>query len=342
MQVQSANIVGTNVTGVNGVNGANSSKQNFQGKRERVDAMIRLDDNLIHQKAYENACVQVDDKSNKKTSKALMLTSPIAAGIATSVLADNGKMKFFGQKINGMAGRMGKGLAAATGLAAVIGTVHLVSKANNALVGDSKTVKEVNEKKPALAFVASVAASMALISAIPHGVDKISKIIPDSAKKAIGTKVATLADKINSNKTVDIVRNGAKNIAKKTPESLKKFGETILWSPIALIAGSALNAVNGSVVKRNAYEENYSNMKEKQVDLSRARLKEISNYSVAQTKMLDDVTKQKAEIETKYDVLMQKKKNREMMNLFDNPEMLTVDKETLKVANEIASHMNKK
>lgn len=292
------------------------TNRNFEGRRDRIDAMIRLDDRAIRQRAYERASEQVDEKRNKKVTNALMYSAPLASGIATALLTDSSKTTLFTKEISGVAGRMAKGLKVAAFLTTALAAIDLLGLGRKKAAEKSKDVRKFDYKHPTLSFMGTLAAGIAVLAALPHGIARVGKLFTPEFTTKVGNKVGKLADKINENNVVDVVKHSYNKLGKKSPDWLKNIGALALdWSPAALMLGGIYNSVRGNSDKTAAYIQNYNQMKEKQVALSRARLREISNLAMAQHNLLNETTKEKAELEFQNDFLMQNLQNREEMEI---------------------------
>ena len=73
------------------------------------------------------------------------------------------------------------------------------------------------------------------------------------------------------------MKNGVKNLSAKTPEPLKDIGASILsWAPQILLLGGVFHSIShGSAVNRE-FAKNYNELKEKQLDLAKARQRELA------------------------------------------------------------------
>ena len=54
---------------------------NFQGKRDRIDELISLDDASVQRIAYMKTLSRSDEKKHNRITNGLIAASPVAAGI---------------------------------------------------------------------------------------------------------------------------------------------------------------------------------------------------------------------------------------------------------------------
>lgn len=290
------------------------SNQAFQGHRDRVDAMIKLDDRLIQQKAYEKALTQVDDKKNKRITNLLIYSAPIASGVATALLTDRSNTTLFTKEISGVAGRMAKGLKATAFFGTALAAINLLGLARNKLSEKSQDVRNFERKHPTAAFMTALGAGIAALTALPFGIARAGKLFTPEFTEKVASKVGKYAEKLNNSNPVDVMKNAYNKLGERTPNWIKIPSMVALdWSPAALLLGGIANSLYGANEKAAAFVDNYNKMKEKQVNLSRARLREISDYAVMQNMMLQKASLEKAALEAKNDFLMQDLNNQKEM-----------------------------
>lgn len=322
------------------------SNPSFEGKRDHVDAMINLDNRAIQKKAYEKALKQLDPDSYKKDRQAtnlLFYSAPLAAGVSRMLLSDNSKTKLFTRNISGAAGRMAKGLKTAAFMTTLLGAVDLLGAARNKIYQKSDDVKKFDRKYPMLSFMTTLGAGIALITALPLGIAKAGKLFgPEITSKANKT-VGKLAKKINNSNTVDVLKNAWNLAGTKTPNWIKTVGAVALdWAPAALLFGGLFNSIRGShnrtadFVKN--YNQNYSELKEKQINLSRARLREISNMALTKEFLLQTALKDNAVLSVQNDLLMSFPENRYTMNVLDDGARYDMPQEVVDKVNDIRAN----
>lgn len=314
--------------------------RNFEGRRDRIDSVIMLDDRAIRRKAFERASEQVDDKRNRKVTNTLLYSAPIASGVATALLSDSSKTTLFSKQISGVAGRMAKGLKTAAFLTTALAAIDLLGIGRKKAAEKSKDVRKFDSQHPTLSFMGTLAAGIAMLTALPYGIVRVGKLFSPKFTAKLGNKVGKIAKSINNSNVVDVAKHSYNKLGEKSPEWLKSIGAIALdWSPAALLLGGVYNSVKGNSDKTAAYIQNYNQMKEKQIGLSRARLREISNLAVAQHVLLNQATKEKAELEAQNDFLMQNLQNREEMEILADGAKSGMPKEVQDKIDEI--RMNK-
>lgn len=300
---------------------SNPSFEGKRGRRDRVDDMIKLDDRAIQQKAYERTLEQINPEAHKRNNRitnTLFYSAPIAAGLSNMLLAEKSTTTLFTKKITGAAGRMAQGLKTAAFLAALLGAVDLLGSVRNKVHQNSDDVRKFDRKHPTMSFMTSLAAGIAVITAFPFAVAKSAKLFSPEFTNSAAKKVGKYAKKINNSNAVDVMKNAWKVAGEKTPNWIKNVGAVALsWSPAALLFGGMFNSVRGSHERTadfvQKYNDNYSRMKEKQVSLSRARLREISQIAIAKDIMLQQAAMEKALLGAQNDLLMQDIHNQKEM-----------------------------
>lgn len=70
---------------------------NFQGRRDRIDELISLDDNAVQKVAYLKTYSPQEEKKHRKITNGLFYAAPIAAGLGAALFpAEN--LKSFQRK----------------------------------------------------------------------------------------------------------------------------------------------------------------------------------------------------------------------------------------------------
>lgn len=275
---------------------------NFQGRRDNVDALIGMDDNTIRQLAYMKTSAKIDHDKNRKVTNVLFYNAPLAAGLGTALLSKNGNTKLFSKELTGTAGRMAKGLKVAAYWTAGLLAIDLLGAAKNKLAQKSPEVRKFDKEHPLLSMGTMIAAGFGAFALLTKGAGALSKVkTPKFLQK--GTERA--ANFLNESKLMVKAKNGYKNLLAKTPTALKEIGATALdWAPTALLFGGLFHSVASANAENREFAKNYTELKEKQMNVSRARVRELSMQN---------------------DFLMQDAQNREDMrilndNLADLPE----------------------
>lgn len=251
-----------------------SVSPNFQGRRDRIDELISLDDASVQRIAYMKTMSNADEKKHRRITNGLIKAAPVAAGIATAAFT-KGNTKIFSKEVSGKAAKLANGLKAFVLWAASLGVVSLVGMAKNELSKSSPEVRKFDNDHPLLSLATLFAAGLGAIALVNKGVFILesSKAAPKFMQKAT-EKVAKF---INKNKLITSLENGAKKLSAKTPEPLKNIGGAILsWAPQILLLGGIFHSIShGSAVNRE-FAKNYNELKEKQLNLSKARQRELA------------------------------------------------------------------
>lgn len=329
---------------------SNQAFEARKGRRDNIDAMIKLEDSAIQQKAYEKTLKQIDPeeyKRNKRITNTLFYTAPVAAGISRMLLTDSSATTLLTKKVAGVAGRMAKGLKTTAALAAIIGALDLMGAVRTKIARKSEGVREFDKKHPALSFMTTIGAGIAVITALPLGFAKAGNLFTPKFTNKVAKKVGNVAKKINNSNTVDVLKNGWRVAGEKTPNWIKTIGAVALdWSPAALLLGSMFNSLRGSNERTadfvEKYNKNYSNLKEKQVKLSRARLQEISIRGQVAEMIAQKAAMENAMLAVQNDFLMSYPENRYEMNVladgarYDMPQEVVEKVDSLR-ANRVSS-----
>ena len=269
--------------------------QNFQGKRDNVDALIGMDDNTIRQLAYLKTSTKVDHDKNRKITNALFYSAPLAAGLGTALLTRNGNTKLFSKELTGVAGRMAKGFKVAAGWTAGLMTMDLLGTLKNKLAQKSPKVRKFDNNHPVISLGTMVAAGLGALALVRKGAGLVNRL---NTPKFVQKGTEKVANFLNNNKIMVKAKNSYKNIIAKTPTALKGIGAEVLnWAPTALLFGGLFHSIASANRESKEFTKNYTELKNFQADLSKARISELS---------------------VKYDILMQNAQNREEMELLEN------------------------
>ncbi len=246
----------------------------FKGRRDNVDALIAMDDNSIRQMAYLKTSAKIDHDKNRKITNALFYNAPLAAGLGTALLTKNGNTKLFSKELTGTAGRMAKGLKVAAYWTAGLMAIDLLGAAKNKLAQKSPEVRKFDKEHPLLSLGTMIAAGIGAIALVGKGAGMLAKAkVPKFMQK--GTERA--ANFLNESKIMVKAKNGYKNLLAKTPSALKEIGKTALeWAPTALLFGGMFHSIASANSESREFAKNYTELKEKQMNVSRARVRELS------------------------------------------------------------------
>ena len=252
-----------------------------KNRRHNVDSVIALDDNAIRQIAYAKTVATVEDDKHRKISKGMFWSVPFVAGLATAILAPS-KSKVLGKEISGVAGRIFNGSATAAGWGAVLGVATAVNSAFGLAEKKSPEVRKFAKDNPVLTFIGQIGAFVGALALggkyLPKMVDGVAKHIKPKSLEQFADKIVKGADSFNNNKITKKVAKYARQIAdNKYLEPLKSVAKTALnWAPSLLLWGGILHSINHDRVRQSEFVKNYSEMKEFQSRLAKARIVELS------------------------------------------------------------------
>lgn len=251
------------------------SNQGFTGRRTNIDNVIAQDDSVLREVAVNAALQHSDDKKHKKINNALWYSVPIVAGLAAGIL-NKGQSTLFHKTITGTAAKLASGLKYAAGWGLALGAADAIVGGKNLLTKHSEEARNFEKKHPFAMFAGLLGTGFLAFAFLPKGLAKLySKISPKFIGK-LAEKTGKIADAINNNNFVKNTNKFFGNIGKKVPSVAKEAGKTALsWAPDALLLGTLIHTLNhGFSVGRQA-NENYSYLKDKQMDLAKARINEL-------------------------------------------------------------------
>lgn len=273
-----------------------SINPSFNGRRDNIDMMINMDDKTIRDAAYLKTASRYDHEKSRKITNALFYSAPIAAGLATAVLSKGGNTKMFSTKLSGLGARAAKGMAVAAGWTAALASIDLLGYGKRKLAENSAGVRNFDKEHPFMSMGLMLGGAIAAVIGVQKGMIKLGQLkTPEFLQKA-----AANANKfLNNNKTVQSMKSGLLKLADKTPHALKDIGKTALeWSPTALLFGGLFHSINSVGKENREFYNNYTELKDKQASLAKARVRELA---------------------VKNDFLMQDARNREEIELLNNP-----------------------
>jgi len=250
--------------------------------RANVDAIISLDDNAIKSLAYAKTMATVEDDKHRKISKAMFWSIPAVAGVATALL-NPAKASVLGKEFTGVAARLTNG--AKTG--AVWGVLLGIASGLNGVLGlaekKSPEVRKFTRENPVVTFIGQMGALIGTVALagkyLPKAVDKLAKHIKPSTIDKAADSIAKGADKLNNAKFTKYVSKNARKLAdSRLFEPLKGITKTALsWAPSLLLWGGVLHSINHSNVREREFVKNYSELKDFQSQLAKARINELAN-----------------------------------------------------------------
>lgn len=248
------------------------SNTGFTSKR---DEMIAQDDNYIRTLALHKTLKKVNPERNRKINNAMFYSIPVVAGLSTALLT-KGKTTLLTKELSGKAAKFAGGLKAAVGWGLFIGIADAVIGSKHLLSKKSETVNEFEKKNPVLSFFGTLGVAMAALYYAPKGISKlISKIKPETMAKITG-KIGKAGEKINKSTTLETIAKPVRSLIKKTPSAIKEAGKVALsWAPDALLLGTLIHSLSSGYRESSEYSRNYSNLKEKQLNIAKMRAREL-------------------------------------------------------------------
>ena len=245
----------------------------FQGRRDRVDELINMDDDSIRRIAYLKTAQKANDKKHQKITNTLIAAAPIAAGLGAAVFSKGKPTKIFSKSVSGLAARLADGLKLGALWGVALGAVGLVGAAKNELSKASPEVRKFDREHPILSILTLLAAGFGAIALTGKAAGKLAGV---EAPKFLQKATVKTARFLNTNKTIASVKNSVNNFASKVPSALKEAGATLLaWAPQILLLGGLFHSFGHSSAVNRDFNNNYVELKEKQLNLSKARQREL-------------------------------------------------------------------
>lgn len=251
-----------------------SINQGVPTKQELRSALINMDDNNIRQIAYLKTAQKVNQRKNNRVTNALFYSAPLATGLGVALLNKNGATKLFGNELNGIAGRMAKGIKAAALWTAGLVAIDLFNKARYKVAEKSPELKKFDQQHPLLSIGTMLAIGFGILTLVSKGAGKLTTLkAPEFLKK--GTE--KLAKNINNSKFVISAKDKLIKLAGKTPSALKEIGETALdWAPTALLFGGLFHSISSANAVSKEFNKNYTNLKDAQLELAKSEVAKLS------------------------------------------------------------------
>ena len=249
--------------------------------RHNIDAVIALDDNQVKQIAYDVTLKTSEDKKHKKLSNLMFASIPMVAGLSTAILAP-AKSRVITKEMTGVAARLLNGAKVATSWGALLGLGAGVIAVRDKLEEKIPALNKFNNQNPIIAFLGTTAAFIGSIALggkyIPKSVEYAGKHIKLDSILKFENKTLKIAENFNNKsfvKNVEKQASGLKNM--KALEPLKGVVKTALeWAPSVLLWGGVLHSYNHKNVKDREFVRNYSDIKDFQANLAKARIKELA------------------------------------------------------------------
>ncbi len=273
-----------------------SVNPSFNGRRDNVDMLINMDDKAIRDVAYMKTASKYNHEKSRNITNALFYSAPLAAGLATAVLSKGGNTKIFSTKVSGLAARAANGLKVAAGWTAALAAIDLLGYGKRKLADNSPEVRQFDKEHPFLSMATMLAAAIGAVVLVQKGSAKLGTLEAPKFMKNVAVKANKF---LNNDKTIQSMKRSLLKLAEKTPPALKDIGKTALeWSPTALLLGGLFHSIHSVGKENRDFYNNYTELKEKQAAITQARLRELSVQN---------------------DFLMQDAKNREEIELLNNP-----------------------
>ena len=246
---------------------------NFQGRRDRVDELINMDDQSIRRIAYLKTARKADDKKHKKITNTLIAAAPVAAGLGAAVFS-KGKTKIFSKEVSGLAAKAANGLKVGALWGAALGAVGLVVLAKGELSKNSENVRKFDREHPILSIITLLAAGIGAIALTGKAAGRLAAV---EAPKFLQKATEKTAKFINKNAVITSLKQGVNKLSRKTPAALKEAGAIALdWAPQFLLLGGLVHSLSHDSAVNRDFNKNYFELKEKQLNLAKARKRELA------------------------------------------------------------------
>ena len=246
---------------------------NFQGKRDRIDELISLDDNSVQKIAYLKTYSPQEEKKHRKITNGLFYAAPIAAGLGAALFT-RGKSKIFSKEVSGLAARAANGLKTTALWGAALAAIDLLGAGKKKLAQNSSDVRRFDQEHPFLSLGTMLAAGFGVLALVGKGAGKLAAM---EAPKFLQKYTVKTAKFLNNNNVIGKMKSGFNKLANKTPSALKEAGSVALdWAPQALLLGGLFHSISHSSAKNREFARNYNELKEKQLNLAKARQHELA------------------------------------------------------------------
>ncbi len=258
--------------------GEYSSRRN---PRYNIDNVINLSDEGVKELAYLKTVKPSEDKKHKNLTKAMLIAVPFAAGLASAILKP-AQSSLLQKEIKGTAARLLNGAKSTAVWGGIFGLSAAIVEGRKSLEKKFPEFDKLTSQNPLLTFAGSVAAFAGVLAlgfkAVPKALDIIGKYVDEKAVIKLENRLVKKSEKFNNNSVVKSLSNMAKSIKQnKYLAPLGGFAEMLIsWSPVTLLFGGVLSAVHYRNTKDAEFVKNYSDIKEFQHKLAKARIRELS------------------------------------------------------------------
>ena len=238
------------------------------------DSIVNLRESDIRTLAAVQTEADINRKKDRKITKALFYTAPVAAGLTAAVLEGGKADKIFSKSVTGLAARASRGLKTAAIWTAGLAALDLMGFAKNKLAQKSPEVRKFDREHPLLSLGTMLAAGVGVLALVNKGAGKLGKI---EAPKFMQNGTEQVAQFLEKNKFVNKMKNNILSVFNKTPDSLKEIGATALnWSPTMLLLGGLFHSSASARKEDIAFAKNYNAIKEAQMEAAKERIAELS------------------------------------------------------------------
>ncbi len=247
---------------------------NFQGRRDNIDALISMDDQTVRKIAYLQTMEKSNPKKNRKITNTLFYAAPVAAGLKAAVFNDGTPVKLFSKELSGRAGKMARGLKVGALFTGALVALDLLGFGAKKLSENSENVRKFEDKHRLLTIGGLIAAGVGTLALFSKG---LSAIASKEAPKFLQKGAVRVANFLNSNKSINKFSDSVAKFGKKVPVALKEIGGAALdWAPTALLFGGLFHSIASSNNRNREFAKNYSELRDRQAELTQVRLAELS------------------------------------------------------------------
>ena len=237
----------------------------YDRRSAQLDAFANMDDNSVRQIAWLKTQQDIDFNKHKRVQTALDVALPVAGGLSAAAFASKGK------RLSAFAGGTASWALFLAGLGLTFGLTQ-------AIRNRSEKADNFAEKHPVFTFLTTAtAAYFAGRGAMIGGAIGLDKLKSTNVYKNAMASAKKGLKKLGS---VDFVKKATTFVAdsvKKIPSPLKNVAKVAAgWAPILTILGSLAHSVKFRNTVANDYNNTYNMIKDKQLEISQMRNRELS------------------------------------------------------------------
>lgn len=259
--------------------------QSFKAN-EMKEAFVNLDDNTLRTISAVKAEKETHYIKKHKFFKAVMLSTPIIAGIAAALTSPKlaGKAVLdskFTQKmmdlslpaVSGASARILNGLKSFGNLTSYLVAGIAAFGIKDKLAKKSEAVKKFDKENQFVTILAVGAAAFGAIIGIKKGAGALFKKIKPETVENMLTKLSQKAEKFNDTRVMKAISSGYNSLSNKLSPKVKDVAKNIIdYSPIAFIYGGAGGAIANNINYSNKFNKNYNELKAKQLELAQSEV----------------------------------------------------------------------